>query len=108
MNLTSQSLTPDEFPPTQLHSADPQAWPVAPGWQALTDAFFEGATGQKLLLFLQQRLDASAVVLPPQPLRALDLTAPENVRVVILGQDPYHGRGQAEGLSFSVAPTSGN
>jgi uracil-DNA glycosylase len=31
------------------------------------------------------------------------LTAPEDVRVVILGQDPYHGRGQAEGLAFSVA-----
>ena len=41
---------------------------------------------------------------PPQPLRALELTAPESVRVVILGQDPYHGRGQAEGLAFSVAP----
>jgi uracil-DNA glycosylase len=33
----------------------------------------------------------------------LELTAPEDVRVVILGQDPYHGRGQAEGLAFSVA-----
>ena len=104
MNLTSASLTADESTPTQLHSADPQAWPVAPGWQALTDAFFEGPTGQKLLQFLQQRLDASAVVFPPKPLRALELTAPEDVRVVILGQDPYHGRGQAEGLSFSVAP----
>ena len=53
--------------------------------------------------FLQQRLDGGAVVFPPQPLRALQLTAPESVRVVILGQDPYHGRGQAEGLAFSVA-----
>jgi uracil-DNA glycosylase len=44
------------------------------------------------------------VIFPPQPLRALDLTPPEQVRVVILGQDPYHGRGQAEGLAFSVAP----
>lgn len=41
---------------------------------------------------------------PPQPLRALTLTPPEAVRVVILGQDPYHGPGQAEGLAFSVAP----
>ena len=53
---------------------------------------------------LQQRLEAGAVVFPPQPLRALELTPPEAVRVVILGQDPYHGRGQAEGLAFSVAP----
>lgn len=36
--------------------------------------------------------------------RALDLTPPENVRVVILGQDPYHGEGQAHGLCFSVQP----
>jgi uracil-DNA glycosylase len=36
--------------------------------------------------------------------RALDLTPPENVRVVILGQDPYHGAGQAHGLCFSVQP----
>jgi uracil-DNA glycosylase len=36
--------------------------------------------------------------------RALDLTPPENVRVVILGQDPYHGAGQAHGLCFSVLP----
>lgn len=42
--------------------------------------------------------------LSPEPLRALALTDAPAVRVVILGQDPYHGRGQAEGLAFSVAP----
>src|ERR1700750_1085443 len=36
--------------------------------------------------------------------RALDLTPLENVRVVLLGQDPYHGEGQAHGLAFSVRP----
>ena len=36
--------------------------------------------------------------------RALDLTPPKEVRVVILGQDPYHGQGQAHGLCFSVQP----
>nr|WP_315480694.1 uracil-DNA glycosylase [uncultured Rhodoferax sp.] len=87
----------------QLQSADPTAWPVAPGWQSLVDGFFGGQVGLGLLQFLQQRLDAGAVVFPPQPLRALELTPPESVRVVILGQDPYHGRGQAEGLAFSVA-----
>ncbi|RYF35341.1 MAG: uracil-DNA glycosylase [Comamonadaceae bacterium] len=88
----------------QLTTADPALWPVAPGWQPLVDAFFAGAVGQKLLGFLRDRLDAGAVIFPPQPLRALELTPPEKVRVVILGQDPYHGRGQAEGLAFSVAP----
>ena len=89
---------------TQLTSASPADWPVAPGWQPLVDAFFAGARGQSLLGFLQARLDAGAVIFPPRPLRALELTPPESVRVVILGQDPYHGRGQAEGLAFSVAP----
>ena len=88
----------------QLRSADPAAWPVAPGWRGLTDSFFASITGQSLLAFLSQRLADNAVVFPPQPLRALELTPPEQVRVVILGQDPYHGRGQAEGLAFSVAP----
>ena len=89
---------------TQLLGADPSQWPVAPGWQALVDEFFAGDAGQRLLGFLQQRLDAGAVIFPPHPLRALLLTPPESVRIVILGQDPYHGRGQAEGLAFSVAP----
>lgn len=104
MNLTSQSLNWGESAVTQLQACDSQAWPVKPGWKALVDAFFEGSTGRKLLEFLDQRLAAGAVIFPPAPLRALELTAPENVRVVILGQDPYHGRGQAEGLAFSVAP----
>jgi len=88
----------------QLQSADPAHWPVAAGWQALVDGFFASAAGQQLLAYLGQRLDAGAVIFPPQPLRALELTAPGQVRVVILGQDPYHGRGQAEGLAFSVPP----
>ena len=85
-------------------SAEPAQWPVAPGWRELTNAFFASGAGAGLLAFLRERLASQAVVFPPQPLRALDLTPPEAVRVVILGQDPYHGRGQAEGLAFSVAP----
>lgn len=91
-------------PPDQLCGADPAGWQVAPGWQGLTDDFVASATGLKLLQFLRQRLAEGAVIFPPQPLRALQLTPPGQVRVVILGQDPYHGRGQAEGLAFSVAP----
>ncbi len=49
---------------------------------------------------------AEATVYPPreQLFRAFSLTPPEAVRVVILGQDPYHEPGQANGLAFSVAP----
>jgi len=88
----------------QLSSANPAAWPVAAGWEAVTRDFFASASGRALLGFLQQRLADQAVIFPPQPLRALQLTPPDQVRVVILGQDPYHGRGQAEGLAFSVTP----
>ena len=88
----------------QLQSAHPADWPVAPGWQPLVDAFFASATGQRLLAFLHSRLDAGESIFPPRPLQALELTPPEAVRIVILGQDPYHGRGQAHGLAFSVAP----
>jgi uracil-DNA glycosylase len=88
----------------RLRSADPAHWPVAPGWQPLVEQFFKNSEGQNLLAYLRQRLEAGAVVFPPQPLRVLELTPPDAVRVVILGQDPYHGRGQAEGLAFSVAP----
>ena len=87
----------------QLQSADPAIWPVAAGWQPLVDGFFQSAAGQGLLAFLAQRVQAGASIFPPLPMRALQLTPPEAVRVVILGQDPYHGRGQAEGLAFSVA-----
>ena len=92
------------FQDEQLTSANPADWPVAPGWQPLVDAFFTSARGQALRAFLQARIDAGATVFPPRPLRALELTPPDAVRVLILGQDPYHGRGQAEGLAFSVAP----
>ena len=88
----------------QLLSVHPADWPVGAGWQPLVDGFFQSDTGQRLLAFLGQRLEAGACIFPPLPLRALQLTPPEAVRVVILGQDPYHGRGQAEGLAFSVAP----
>ena len=91
---------------SQLLSADPSSWPVAPGWQGLTDDFFASPAGVSLLSFLCERLANQAVIFPPQPLRALALTPPDAVRVVILGQDPYHGRGQAEGLAFSVAPAT--
>lgn len=97
---------PSEAAPVadQLQTANPADWPVAPGWQPLVERFFQSETGQGLLAFLGQRLYEGATIFPPQPLRALQLTPPEAVRVVILGQDPYHGRGQAEGLAFSVAP----
>lgn len=73
-------------------------------WADLTAAFWSSSEGSALRSFLDARRAQGATVYPPEPLRALQLTAPDDVRVVLLGQDPYHGPGQAEGLAFSVAP----
>ena len=51
---------------------------------------------------IDARLAAGATIYPADVFRALALTPLSRVRVVILGQDPYHGPGQAEGLAFSV------
>ncbi|MEO5669208.1 MAG: uracil-DNA glycosylase [Ramlibacter sp.] len=82
----------------------PDRWPLAEGWRPAVDAFLSGSAGLRLAAFIRERLAAGAVIYPPLPLRALELTPLRNVRVVILGQDPYHGPGQAEGLAFSVRP----
>ncbi len=55
-----------------------------------------------MVSFVDARRAAGAVVYPGAVLRALELTPFDAVRVVILGQDPYHGVGRAEGLAFSV------
>ncbi len=59
---------------------------------------------RRLGAWLRQEEAAGKAIFPPrgQRLRALELTPLDQVRVVILGQDPYHGPGQAHGLSFSV------
>jgi uracil-DNA glycosylase len=74
----------------------PADWrPVVQGWRA-------SPPGQALLAHVEARRQAGAVIFPASPLRALTLTPMAEVKVVILGQDPYHGPGQAEGLAFSV------
>jgi uracil-DNA glycosylase len=74
----------------------PASWrPIVEGWRRTRD-------GQRVIGFVDARRAGGAAIYPAQPLRALELTPLEAVRVVILGQDPYHGAGQAEGLAFSV------
>lgn len=91
-----------------LAPASLTAWPpkppADPHWQALWQAFLEEPSGAALGAFVRQRLAQGACIYPPEPLRAFDLTPLAKTRVVVLGQDPYHGPGQAEGLAFSVAP----
>ena len=60
---------------------------------------------ESLVRFLRSEKAAGQTIYPPgsQIFRAFDLTPVEKLKVVILGQDPYHGPGQAHGLSFSVS-----
>jgi uracil-DNA glycosylase len=75
-----------------------------PQWRALLEGEFQSPYMAELKAFLQSERDAGRVVFPRAAFffRALDLTPPDKVKIVILGQDPYHGEGQAEGLCFSV------
>jgi uracil-DNA glycosylase len=77
---------------------------VPAAWRSVTDPFIRSHEGRALAAFVDQRVRGGAVVYPGQLFRALEFNPPDAVRVVILGQDPYHGPGQAQGLAFSVAP----
>ena len=74
-------------------------------WQALLQEEFEKPYWQTLSERVDTAYAASAVYPPREALfAAFRLTPPEAVRAVILGQDPYHEPGQANGLAFSVNP----
>ena len=75
-------------------------------WKAALQDEFEQPYMKQLGEFLRREKAAGKVIYPPGPMifQALNSTPLERVRVVILGQDPYHGAGQAHGLCFSVQP----
>ncbi len=72
------------------------------GWEAPIVAFFDSASGKSLRETLTDRLENGVTIFPPDPFYGLRLLNPKDVRVVILGQDPYHEVGEATGLAFSV------
>lgn len=72
------------------------------GWRAALDTGPARQAMERLDDFIARRLQEGATIYPARVFRALEELAPEDVRVVILGQDPYHGPGQAQGLAFSV------
>jgi uracil-DNA glycosylase len=79
---------------------------LEPSWKTALRDQFEQPYMQQLREFLRQEHAAGKEIYPPGPLifNALNSTPLDKVKVVILGQDPYHGPGQAHGLSFSVQP----
>ncbi|GAB3510394.1 uracil-DNA glycosylase [Pseudoxanthomonas daejeonensis] len=79
---------------------------LEPSWKARLGDWLSRPEMQALSDFLRERKAAGARVYPPGPqiFAAFDATPFDAVKVVILGQDPYHGPGQAHGLCFSVLP----
>jgi len=106
-------MPPNRLPPPQTgrrfagmsDAANSNDVRIEPSWKARLDAQFAAPHMAALSAFLRAEKSAGKSIYPPgsQIFRAFELTPFESVKVVILGQDPYHGPGQAHGLSFSVA-----
>ena len=79
---------------------------LEPSWKARVGEWFAREDMRALSAFLRQRKAGGARIYPPgrDIFAAFDATPFDTVKVVILGQDPYHGAGQAHGLCFSVPP----
>lgn len=77
---------------------------IEPRWKELLKDEFSKPYFQQIVLHLKTERTQGKTIYPPGPFifNAFDTTPIDNVKVVILGQDPYHGPGQAHGLCFSV------
>ncbi len=75
-----------------------------PSWKKLLASEFEQPYFLELVSFLKTEIMAGKTIYPQGSMifNAFNACPPENLKVVIIGQDPYHGAGQAHGLSFSV------
>ncbi len=79
---------------------------LEPSWKAHVGDYLQREDMRALSAFLRERKAAGARIYPPGPqiFASFDATPFDAVKVVVLGQDPYHGPGQAHGLCFSVMP----
>ena len=77
---------------------------IDPSWKERLAAEFEQPYFKELSVFVKEEYAGETVYPPPKSIfRAFDLCPFDAVKVVILGQDPYHGKGQANGLCFAVS-----
>jgi len=79
---------------------------IHPSWHSVLEPEFSKHYMAQLRQFLQQEKQVGKTIFPPggQIFNAFNSTPFDQVKVVVLGQDPYHGAGQAHGLCFSVMP----
>ncbi len=90
----------------QKHAVGDDRIKLEPSWKARVGDYLQRDGMRELSTFLRQRTHEGVCIHPPasQIFGAFDTTPFDDVKVVILGQDPYHGPGQAHGLCFSVPP----
>ncbi|NLP65361.1 uracil-DNA glycosylase [Paraburkholderia sacchari] len=111
MPASQSPASPSGNPPSSAAIArlEDQFAALPTAWRELLAPFIESDAYEPLCRFVDAERAAGKTVYPADVFRALRLTSPDEVKVVILGQDPYHGddRGtpQAHGLAFSVPPT---
>jgi uracil-DNA glycosylase len=75
-------------------------------WKSFLDKEIKSEEYNKLVTFIQNEYKSKTIYPPVDDLfRVFDLIEPKKVKVVIIGQDPYHGNKQANGLAFSVSKT---
>lgn len=99
-------VSPDPAAPSQPLAADADRVRLEPSWKRRVGDYLQREEMRALAGFLRER-QAAGASLHPDPadiFAAFQATPFDAVKVVILGQDPYHGPGQAHGLSFSVRP----
>jgi uracil-DNA glycosylase len=77
---------------------------IEESWKNILKEEFDKVYFQQIVIFLKAEKSAGRIIYPPGPLifNAFNKTPFPEVKVVLLGQDPYHNKGQAHGLSFSV------
>lgn len=94
----------DALAPIDPGAADQLAGVIPDSWWSLLAPMVATPRFAALASYLDAERKRGVMFYPPEGLvfRALELTPPDTVRAVILGQDPYHGPGQAHGLAFSV------
>lgn len=99
--ITSKKLGSSKLPAESLPADNIK---LPPDWKEALIGEFQMPYMKELKAFLQSRKKAGKKIFPkgPEIFNAFHLTPLKKVKVVVLGQDPYHGEGQAHGLAFSV------
>ena len=99
-----QDLFQSHHQPQQMEELEQQKVEIHPSWYNVLKEEFEKEYFQEIKTFIKEEIKQGQIIYPPGRLifNAFNTTPFDEVKVVVLGQDPYHGINQAHGLCFSV------